>query len=41
VGSTTQKMLVHSDIRLTLDTYTHATYGMQLAATAALNEALS
>jgi hypothetical protein len=34
-------MLEHYDIRITLATYTHATYGMQLAATAALDEALS
>jgi integrase len=34
-------MLGHSDIRMTLADYTHATDGMQDAATAALEEALS
>ena len=34
-------MLGHSDIRIALATYTHATYGMQLAAKAVLEEALS
>jgi len=34
-------MLGHSDFRITLATYTDATYIMQLAATAALEEALS
>ena len=34
--STAQKMLGHSDIRMTLDIYTHATDEMQDAATAAL-----
>jgi integrase len=39
--STAQKMLSHSDIRMTLAIYTHATDGMQDAATAALEEAFS
>jgi integrase len=39
--STAQKMLGHSDIRMTLAIYTHATDGMQDAATDALEEALS
>jgi integrase len=39
--STAQKMLGHSDVRMTLATYTHATDGMQDSATAALEEALS
>jgi len=39
--STAQKMLGHSDIRMTLAIYTHATDGMQDAATAALEEAFS
>jgi integrase len=39
--STAQKMLGHSDIRMTLAIYTHATDDMQDAATAALEEALS
>ena len=39
--STAQKMLGHSDIRTTLAIYTHATDGMQDAATAALQEAFS
>src|SRR5215218_437787 len=39
--STAQKMLGHSDIRMTLVIYTHATDGMQDAATAALEEAFS
>src|SRR5215207_3746147 len=39
--STAQKMLGHSDIRVTLVIYTHATDGMQDAATAALEEAFS
>jgi integrase len=34
-------MLVHSDIRMTLTIYTHATDEMQDAATAALEEAFS
>jgi hypothetical protein len=34
-------MLEHYDIRITLAIYSHATYIMQLAATAALEEALS
>jgi hypothetical protein len=41
VGSTTQKMLVYSDIRITLAIGTYATDGMQDSATAALEEALS
>jgi integrase len=36
---TTQKMLGHSDIRMTLAIYTHATDGTQDAATAALESA--
>jgi hypothetical protein len=40
-SSTAQKMLGYWDIRIPLATYTHATYGMQHAATAALEEALS
>jgi integrase len=39
--STAQKMLGHSDIRMTLAIYTHATDSMQDAATAALEEAFS
>jgi integrase len=39
--STAQKMLGHSDIRMTLAIYTHATDGMQDAATAALEGAFS
>lgn len=39
--STAQKMLGHSDIRMTLAIYTHATDGIQDAATAALEEAFS
>jgi hypothetical protein len=39
--STAQKMLGHSDIRMTLAIYTHATDGMQDYATAALEEAFS
>src|SRR5215208_6333768 len=39
--STAQKILGHSDIRMTLVIYTHATDGMQDAATAALEEAFS
>ena len=39
--STAQKMLGHSDIRMTLAIYIHATDGMQDAATAALEEAFS
>lgn len=39
--STAQKMLGHSDIRMTLAIYTHATDEMQDAATAALEEAFS
>jgi integrase len=39
--SIAQKMLGHSDIRMTLAIYTHATYGMQDAATDALQEAFS
>ncbi len=39
--STAQKMLGHSDIRMTLAIYTHATDDMQDAATAALEEAVS
>jgi len=39
--STAQKMLGLSDIRMTLVIYTHATDGMQDAATAALEEAFS
>jgi integrase len=39
--STAQKMLGHSDIRMTLAIYTHATDGMQDAATAALESAFS
>jgi integrase len=39
--STAQKMLGHSDIRMTLAIYTHATDEMQDAATAALQEAFS
>ena len=39
--STAQKMLGHSDIRMTLAIYTHATDGMQDAATDALEEAFS
>jgi integrase len=39
--STAQKMLGHSDIRMTLAIYTHATEGMQLAATAALEVTFS
>jgi integrase len=39
--STAQKILGHSDIRMTLAIYTHATDGMQDAATEALEEAFS
>src|SRR5215204_3822313 len=39
--STAQKMLGHSDIRMTLAIYTHATDGMQVTATDALEEAFS
>ena len=39
--STAQKMLGHSDIRMTLAIYTHATDGMQDAAADALEEAFS
>jgi integrase len=39
--STAQKMLGRSDIRMTLTIYTHATDGMQDAATHALEEAFS
>jgi len=39
--STAQKMLGHSDIRMTLAIYTHATDGMQDTATAALEDAFS
>jgi site-specific recombinase XerD len=39
--STVQKMLGHSDIRMTLAIYTHATDSMQDSATAALEETLS
>jgi integrase len=39
--STAQKMLGHSDIRMTLAIYTHATDSMQDAATAALEEAFT
>ena len=39
--STAQKMLGHSDIRMTLAIYTHATDGMQDAATAALESAFN
>jgi integrase len=39
--STAQKMLGHSDIRMTLAIYTHATDGMHDAATTALEEAFS
>ena len=39
--STAQKMLGHSAIRMTLAIYTHATDGMQDAATAALQEAFA
>ena len=39
--STAQKMLGHSDIRMTLAIYTHATDDMQDAATAVLEEAFS
>lgn len=39
--STAQKMLGHSDIRMTLAIYTHATDSMQDAATDALEEAFS
>jgi hypothetical protein len=41
VGSTTQKTLVHSDIRMTLVIGTYATLGMQGGATATLEEASS
>jgi integrase len=40
-SSTAQKMLGHSDIRMTLAIYTHAKDGMQDAATEALEEAFS
>jgi integrase len=39
--STAQKLLGHSDIRMTLAIYTHATDSMRDAATAALEEAFS
>jgi integrase len=39
--STAQKMLGHSDVRMTLAIYTHATDGMQDAATDALEDAFS
>jgi integrase len=39
--STPQKMLGHSDIRMTLSIYTHATDGMQDGATDALEDAFS
>ncbi len=39
--STAQKMLGHSDIRMTLAIYTHATDDMQDAATAAVESAFS
>ncbi len=39
--STAQKMLGHSDIRMTLVIYTHATDSMQEAATSALEDAFS
>ena len=39
--STAQKMLGHSDIRMTLAIYTHSTDSMQEAATAALEEAFA
>jgi hypothetical protein len=39
--STAQKMLGHSDIRMTLAIYTHGTDGMQDAATAALESAFN
>jgi integrase len=39
--STAQKMLGHSDIRMTLAIYTHPTEGMQDFATAALEETFS
>jgi integrase len=39
--STAQKMLGHSDIRMTLAIYTHTTDDMQDAATAALESAFS
>ena len=39
--STAQRMLGHSDIRMTLAIYTHATDGMQDAAIAALESTLS
>ena len=39
--ATAQKMLGHSDIRMTLVVYTHATDGMQDAATEVLEEAFS
>ena len=39
--STAQRMLGHSDIRMTLAVYTHATDGMQDAAADALEEAFS
>jgi len=39
--STAQKMLGHSDIRITLAIYAHATDDMQDAATAALESAFS
>ena len=41
MGSTTQKTLVHSDIRMTLAIGTYATLGMQGGATDALEEAFS
>jgi integrase len=40
-SSTAQKMLGHSDIRMTLAIYTHTTDGMHDAATEALEEAFS
>ncbi len=39
--STAQKMLGHSDIRMTLAIYTHVTDDMQDAATGALEEAFA
>ena len=39
--ATAQKMLGHSDIRMTFAIYTHPTDGMQDSATAALEKAFS
>jgi integrase len=39
--STAQKMLGHSDIRMSLTIYTHATAGLQDCTTAALEETFS